>query len=109
MTVNDVYKSAMQLLGYSFSDNTAAEYPFLKDALAMCNRVLFDLNESECQNLTEEIEASAAILDALPYGVAMFMALYAGEKEKQNILSDIYNAKRKKCKSQIGAVKNVMP
>lgn len=109
MTVNDIFGSARVLLGYSLSEDSAAEYPFERDALFFFNCIYFELTGLTLQALDSAVDASPVVLDALPYGIAMLLALYAGDTAKQNFLADIFNAKRAKCRAGIAKIKDVLP
>ena len=59
--------------------------------------------------IDDEITEDKGLKDALIYGVAMFLALIDGDAVKQSAYCAIYNAKRKRYKSTVTSVKDVMP
>ncbi len=109
MTANDIYLSALELMGYNYSENTAIEYPFSLSPLRLCNRVFTDLGLAVISNISEELELSAEQCDAACYGVAMFISLYMCDTVKHAMITDIYNAKRRKIKAGIDKIRNVLP
>ncbi len=109
MTVKECFDSARLLLGYQLNEDSAAEYPFELDALFFFNCIYFELTGSTLQSVDCTISASPAVLDALPYGIAMLLALYVGDTAKQNFLADIFGAKRTKCRAGLSKIKDVLP
>lgn len=109
MTANDIYQSALELMGYNYSEDTAIEYPFSPSAISLCNRVFIDLGLESVLKISDELELSAEQCDAATYGVAMFISLYMCDSVKHAMITDIYNAKRRKIKASIGEIRNVMP
>lgn len=109
MTLNDVFTSALMLMGYPYSPEIAAEYPFITDKFTLCNRVFTDLGLKNEWDPSATLKFSEDELDTIIYGVAMFIALYMGDGLKHGMLTDIYNARRRKVKSAIGRIRNVMP
>lgn len=109
MTVKEIFDSARALLGYSLSEDCSAEYPFEVNALFFFNCIYFELTGNTLGSEEEAVEASPAVLDALPYGIAMLLSLYAGDTAKQNFLADIFGAKRAKCRASLSKIKDVLP
>lgn len=111
MTLNDIYLSALELMGYSYSYAVASEHPFLSEPLKVCNLVLIDLKIPALSDINEELKLSDELLEALVFGVAMLLALYFGDSIKHSMFTDIYNAKRKECfkKTKIETITDVMP
>ena len=109
MTVKEIFDNVRVLLGYTLCEDSAAEYPFLKDALFIFNRVYTDLFGKTAETAESVIELGSAELDALYYGIAVIIATYAGDVVRQNMLSDIYNAKRMRIKAVITSVTDVLP
>ena len=109
MTVRQIFDNARILLGYSLSTHSAAEYPFLFDALFIFNGIYTDLFGKTAESIESVITLSATELDAVYYGIAMLIATYAGDTPRQNMLTEIYNAKRARIKSAISSVQNVLP
>ncbi len=112
MTGRDVHFIVSGMLGYDPTPTlNGANDIMAKNTLTAINRILLDLTDkpSHLKKLTDEIEEEQGLKDALIYGVAMFLALIDGDAVKQSAYCDIYNAKRKRYKSTITSVKDVMP
>ena len=109
MTLNEIFLSALELMGYSYSENIAAEYPFLANPLTLCNRVLLDLGIKSADSLSERLELKESVYEAACYGTAMFIAIYMGDSVKHSFFTEIYNAKRKGVLSKTEKIKDVIP
>lgn len=112
MTGRDIYFIVSGMLGYDPTPTlNGANDIMAKNTITAINRILSDLTgkQTSIKKLTEEIEGEEGLNDALVYGVAMFLALIDGDAVKQRAYCDIYNAKRRKYKSSISSVKDVMP
>lgn len=109
MTANEYFESAKALLGYGMGEALVASYPFEVNALFFFNCSYFELTGQTAPSLDTEIKAAPAVLDALPFGIAMLLALYAGDEAKQNFLAEVFEKKRRLCKGCKTLVKDVLP
>ena len=112
MTGRDVYFIVSGMLGYDPTPTlNGANDIMAKNTVTAINRTLLDLTDKHIQvnKLTDEIEGDEKLSEALIYGVAMFLALIDGDAARQNVYCEIYNAKRKRYKSRLTSVKDVMP
>ncbi len=111
MTGRDIYITVSGLLGYDPTPvfNGIGDI-MAKNTLNAINRVLEDISDGDkLIRLNDEIKVDEKVLHALPYGVAMFLALIDGDSVRYNAFCDIYNDKRRLCKSNITRVQNVVP
>lgn len=111
MTGNEIYKSAVSLIG---GDTVCTfecdESLSLRSALNNINLLLADLAEgTKIESLNDEIQSDATVTGALPYGVAMLMCTQNGYYERQGFFAEIYSSMRAKCKNCVTSVKDVMP
>ncbi len=107
MTGIDVYKQVVSLLGVETNTTiNCNDKALLSNTLSTANRVIKDLGGTEIENLNEEISLNSAAEEALPYGVAMFLLLNRGDRERYNVFTDIYAKKRARAKSVITRIKN---
>ncbi len=109
MTLNGIYEVALTLMGEEYASSNAPEHPFLEERLGLCNRVLADLGLNSASDMNEEIFITIEQADAVCYGIAMFFSLYMGDALRQEVFTEIYNGKRRKCKAGIGSIRNVLP
>ena len=112
MTGRDIFFIVSGMLGYDPTPTlNGANDIMAKNTVMAINRVLDDLTEkpTHIKKLNDAITDEQGLKDALIYGVAMFLALIDGDAVKQSAYCDIYNAKRKRYKSTITSVKDVMP
>lgn len=111
MTGFDVYESAMMLLGYIRADGTIAEDEGIKQrAVFAVNQIAADLCvKRRVANLTEELGVDNNFFEAMTYGVGMLLSLGEDDREKNEIFTRIYNAKRATLKSAGGRVQDRLP
>ena len=108
MKVNDIYKTATEFMGYDYNSDISAEFPLPSNPLSVCNRAFIDLGLETAQSMEQVVEIDPTVLDALCYGVAMFICIFSGDSVRQPLYTRIYNAKRSKALSKIEKVKDVM-
>lgn len=108
MKVNDIYLTALEFMGYGYNDDISADFPLPNNPLSICNRVLVDLGLPIAENLEQTLEVEPEILEAMGYGVAMFICIFTGDAARQPLYTEIYNAKRAKVLSRIEKIKDVM-
>ena len=101
MKAIEIYEKALKMLGYIFEDGSYDDSLNLK-ALSILNMVYADLyfiknndgfqplmSLNDIPKLSERI-----ITDVMPYGVAMHLALSAGDGLNNQVFATIYNSKR---------------
>lgn len=108
MKVNDIYSTALEFMGYGYNSDISADFPLPDNPLSVCNRVFVDLGLPMAENLEQTVEAEPEILEALGYGVAMFICIFTGDSSRQPLYAEIYNAKRAKVLSTVEKIKDVM-
>lgn len=108
MKVSNIYKTALELMGYGYNSDVSADFPFPHNQLSICNRVFIDLGLSTVESLEQSIDLEPEIMDAVCYGIAMFICIFAGDGARQPLYSEIYNAKRAKVLSSTEKIKDVM-
>ena len=97
MTAKSLLDMAINLLGYAYNDDLQ------RPALAYINQVCTDLRLAsgmdivEVNSLTDKINLSEeALKDVAVYGLAMWIALYRGDGERNQFFSQMYSMKRQK-------------
>ena len=110
MTGYDIYKKACARLGISgTADEIIADSRLLSRALELVNQIAADLKIAEIKNLSDEITADAQKGEAICCGVAMLLSLSDGNSEKNQIYTNIYNAKRATVLSHLTQVEDNLP
>ena len=81
MTVNDIIKSAMALMGYGSVDVIGySDEAMLHRAIVAVNHIIMDLGgKLTVKETNEEIFLPVPALRAIPYGVAMLLSLAEGD------------------------------
>ena len=108
MTGIDVYRQVSSLLGIDPSSETgSSDKVLLSNVLSTTNRVLADLTDykTSITKLSDEITLSDTVLESIPYGVAMFLLLQRGDRERYNIFADLDSKKRARAKNVITRIK----
>lgn len=111
MTVNNVYNSAIKLLGYnnlylSIEDNDI----FKKRAVEFVNRIGSDLFEMPpVSSFLEEFRIPSGALEALIYGLCMLISLSESDGDKNRLFTELYNLKRTSFKSKITKISDAFP
>lgn len=91
----DIYKRALNLLGYSGGEGSPAAAELMeKRTLEAINQILADLKSEPLSSLSAELATTCAKTEALCYGTAMMLSLTEGDGEKNQLFSEFYNAKR---------------
>ncbi len=121
MTGNDILKQAMTLLNYTDNNgnvNAGNNANLNKRALPIINQIYADLWEpvENCAefavltNMNEPIDLNRyALLNVMPYGVAMLLAQSDGDAENQTMYASLYNQRRAGAFRQSGHVLDTMP
>lgn len=106
----DLYRRALALLGYLDRDGAAAdEEHLLRRAGDALVELCADLGVPPPAVFTDRLTASAQALEALPYGMAMLLALSEGDAESNHFFCGLYNAKRAAAKAARGQIRDVLP
>ena len=110
MTAKTIYEMASSLAGREIleeyiTDNDIAN----RNALFTVNQVLWDFSLFGVSKLSENVNMTPALADAVVYGVARLIAANAMDVQKQNELTEIFNLKRTKALSCISVIKNSIP
>ena len=97
MTAKSLLDMAINLLGYAYNDDLN------RPALAYINQVCTDLSLAggielkEVESLTDKLTLPEWVLrDVAVYGLAMWIALYRGDGERNQFFSQMYSMKRQK-------------
>ena len=104
MTGYDIYKKALVRLSYKDFENKLS----LK-ALEFINQICIDLKLPNVQSLSQNIDFSADVAEAVCLGLMMLLTLSEGDSEKNIIYTNLYNAKRASVLSKIVYVEDVLP
>lgn len=80
-----------------------------KRDLEFINQILTDLKLSPIEELSEEVECSAVVGEAVCCGIAMLLSFALGEQDKNQIYTAIYNAKRATVLCKTEKIEDVLP
>ena len=108
MKVNDIYRAALELMGYGYDSDVSADFPLPHKPLSVCNRVFTDLGLPTADSLEQPIEIEPETAEAACYGIAMFICIFSGDSARQPLYTGIYNSKRAKVLSRTEKIKDVM-
>lgn len=108
MKASNIYKTALELMGYGYNSDVSADFPLPDNPLSVCNRVFTDLGLGAIESLEESVDLEPEIMDAVCYGIAMFISIFSGDSARQPLYTEIYNAKRAKVLSCTEKIKDVM-
>lgn len=111
MTVNNVYNSAIKLLGYNNAYLSIEDNDILKKrAVEFVNRIGFDLFKMPSVNgFLEEFNIPPNALEALIYGVCMLISLSESDGDKNRLFTELYNLKRSSFKSSVTKITDTFP
>ena len=110
MTGYELLKRVLNLLGYVYTDDKITHDSGLyKRSFYIINQILNDLNQAEIEDMNAEIKIPKKSLEALPYGVAMLLALTSGDSNKNHLFTEIYNSKRSAALCQKDNIEDKMP
>lgn len=109
MTGKSLLDKAIQLLGYAYDDDLH------RPALTYINQVCTDLRLAgglevkEVETLTDKLTLPEWVLrDVAVYGLAMWLALYRGDGERNQFFEQMYSQKRQKM-THAGSRVDVLP
>ncbi len=104
MTGYEILKKALQRLGIKNENNSlnlrAVEY---------INQISADLNGGAIENLSDTLESSPELCEAITVGLVMLFSLTIGDTAANKIYTDLYNAKRAKLLSNSDTVTDKLP
>lgn len=104
MSGYDIFKKALLRLSYTkFENNLSVK------ALEFINQICIDLKLPAVENLSQEMNLSADIAEAVCCGLAMLLSLSEGDSEKNRIYTNMYNSKRAAVLSKTTYVEDVLP
>ena len=109
MIAKELLDTAINMLGYAYDDD------LYRPALTYINQVCTDLSLAgglevkEVESLTDTLTLPKWILkDVAVYGLAMWIALYRGDGEKNQFFAQMYMQKRQKM-THASSRKDVLP
>ena len=91
----DIYDRAMIRLGFKATGkNEIMDAGIMSRAEEFINQIAADLKLRPIENLSDNIDCSAELSEALCCGVAMLISLSEADANKNVIFTALYNAKR---------------
>ncbi len=110
MTGYDIYTRVLNISGHlNSSETTVGNQMLLERMPDIINQICLDLKIPQIKALADEIDISPKQEDALCYGTAMLLAVSESESEKNQLFTQIYNAKRAAVLSSKETVKDTLP
>lgn len=110
MTGYDISTRVFNLSGYQNSDSHPESNPLiLKRMPDIINQICADLKIPPIEELTDTVNANDKQLEALCYGSAMLLAVSESEVEKNQLFTQIYNAKRAAVLCGNGKIEDILP
>lgn len=113
MTVNEIFKNAVNLLGYSES-NAGLTQRTNSRAVSIFNLVYNDLRNISgyelcpAKSISDEIELPQKAVDALICGVASYIALSEGDDLMQAVFSAEYQ-QRRTALTEVTGIEDILP
>ncbi len=104
MSGYDIFKRAVIRLGFSDYENRLSSR-----AIEFINQICIDLKINTVERLSQEIEISDELCEALCCGVAMLLSFSEGDSEKNKLYCDLYNSKRASVLSKVCFVEDTLP
>ena len=91
----DIYDRAMVRLGFKATGkNEIMDAGIISRAVGFINQIALDLRLKTIEDLSDNIDCSAELSEALCCGVAMLISLSDSDTNKNVIFTALYNAKR---------------
>ena len=110
MTGYDVFNRAIMLLGYTYPDGgITANNALLNRACDVIGQICSDLGVQRIETLDGELNIGEKTADALLYGTAMLLSLTEGDAVKNQLFTQLYNAKRSAALASLQSVGDVLP
>ncbi len=106
----DVYDRAIIRLGYkSTGTNEIEAEGIMGRAVEFINQIAIDLKLKAIEQLSDNIDCSAELSEALCCGVAMLISLCEADANKNVIFTALYNAKRTAVLSGKAFIEDTLP
>ena len=110
MTAYDIYTRVLSISGHLNSGEETVEHQMILERMPdIINQICLDLKMPQIKGLSDEMNISSLQADALCYGTAMLLAVSESESEKNQLFTQIYNAKRAAVLSSKETVKDTFP
>lgn len=106
MSGYDIYKKALLRLGYNDAGINDSKISIAKELI---NQILSDLRLEPINEMSYKIKASRDHLEAVCCGLAMLLSLSEGDSAKNQLFTDLYNAKRAAILSEISFIEDKLP
>lgn len=106
----DIYSKATIRLGYTpASEGSEFSSETLSHVLELINQIIADLKLPPIESLSEDINCSNELSEALCCGTAMLLSFLESDTEKNQIYTNIYNAKRAAVLSKNERILDTLP
>lgn len=106
----DVYDRAIIRLGFKATGkNEIMDAGIMGRAVEFINQIATDLKLKQIEALSDNIDCSAELGEALCCGVAMLISLCEGDANKNVIFTALYNAKRTTVLSSKAYIEDTLP
>lgn len=106
----DIYDRAMIRLGFKpAGKNEITDAGIISRAVEFINQIAADLKLRFIEDLSDNIDCSAELSEALCCGVAMLISLSEGDANKNVIFTALYNAKRTAVLSEKSFIEDALP
>lgn len=106
----DIYSKATIRLGYTpASEGSEFSSETLAHALELINQIISDLKLEPIKSLSDDINCSDEQAEALCCGTAMLLSFIESDTEKNQIYTNIYNAKRASALSKTEHITDTLP
>ena len=120
MTGKEVFRTALQLLGYtdqSGEPDSRRGTEIYKTGLAAVNQMVAELAVAESGELPSPLTSLQQTVPlseqttrtVLPYGVAMLLAAASGDSENQRLFATLYDGHRAACRRDYTRRADVLP
>ena len=106
----EIYDRAALRLGYKgTSGEEVLDDRLVLRALEFINQIALDLKLKTVKDLSEEINVTDDMVEALCCGTAMMLSLSEGDTTKNAVFTALYNAKRMAMLSKNERVEDILP
>lgn len=105
----DIYKKSLSRLGSDSGDEITLNNTDFLYVLECINQIAEDLKVKPINELSEEMSQNPQTIEAICCGVTMLLALNAGESQKNQIYTAIYNAKRAALLCKTFCIEDTLP
>ena len=104
-----IYRKALARLGNENADEISLDNVQFTHVLELINQIASDLKVNTINELSSEVENSNDVIEAICCGTAMMLALNQGDIAKNQIFTNIYNAKRAAVLSSTSHIEDTLP